>query len=403
MGHQRSGRGSIRAGGAALLLAAGLLLGPSVLPAQEVRVDMGAVLSELRPEIQRAMTEGRIPSATVALVAGDEIVWTGGFGEANRWADVPAVPSTVYLIGSTFKAMSTAALLQQMEQGEFALDDPVNDYLDGFSIRGEEPDQPVTFRHLLTHTSGLPGAFDGFPAWSDTAPPPLEDYLSDELEVVSPPLDSIRYSNLAYTLVGHLVEKFSGIPYREYVRDSVWAPLGMTSTAFIPTPSMQERMATPYVIEEDDPDSRPRPGQHFKAAVWPAGIVYGTVVNQARWLIANLNGGVYDDTRILDEETVRAMHTRQFDEFRWPESGGESWGGDPREYGLTWWVDTRDGDRHFAHSGSVPGYTAFLVGNEDDRLGFAILTNGDGAHPHLYRVADRAVNLMEANVISGGR
>jgi CubicO group peptidase (beta-lactamase class C family) len=81
---------------------------------------------------------------------------------SNLWARTPAAPNTVYLIGSTFKAMSTIALLQQMEQGKFKLDDRVNDYLTDFKIQGEDPQHPVTFRHLLTHTSGCPATSDRF-------------------------------------------------------------------------------------------------------------------------------------------------------------------------------------------------------------------------------------------------
>jgi len=62
---------------------------------------------------------------------------------------------------------------------------------------------------------------------------------------------------------------------------------------------------------------------------------------------------------------------------------------------LTWWVQVRNGERYFAHSGSVAGYTAFLLGNRDRKLGFAIMTNGNQAHPHLFKLADRAIDLME--------
>ena len=135
-------------------VAAMLLTAPRILSAQTVNIDR--VVAELEPEIQRALLAGNIPSASIALISGDRVVWTNAYGYSNLWARTPATPSTVYLIGSTFKAMSTIALLQQMEQGKFKLDDRVNDYLTDFKIQGEDPQHPVTFRHLLTHTSGLP-------------------------------------------------------------------------------------------------------------------------------------------------------------------------------------------------------------------------------------------------------
>src|SRR2546421_8624305 len=213
-----------------------LLFAPKFTAAQTVDVDR--VVAELEPEIQRMLLAGNIPSASIALIAGDKVVWTNGYGYSNLWARTPATPNTVYLIGSTFKAMSTTALLQQMEQGKFKLDDRVNDYLTDFKIQGEDPQHPITFRHLLTHTSGLPADFGPFPVWGDTVPPSLEDYLGKALKVTKPPLTSVTYSNMAYTLVAFLVQKFSGVPYKQYIQEHIFTPLEMTSTAFEPRPDM---------------------------------------------------------------------------------------------------------------------------------------------------------------------
>ena len=354
-------------------------------------INIDRVVADLEPEIQRALLEGKIPSASIALVAGDRVIWTGAYGYSNLWARTPATTNTVYLIGSTFKAMSTIALLQQMEQGKFKLDDRVNDYLTDFKIQNEDPQHPVTFRHLLTHTSGLPADFGPFPVWGDTAPPPLEEYLRKSLKVAKPPLTSVVYSNMAYTLIAYLVQKFSGVPYKQYIQEHVFTPLEMTSTAFEPTPEMGERLAVPYTVDEKTGSQVAT--VRLKASVWPAGIVYGTVLNQANWLIADLNGGVFKGKRIISEQTLEQMFTRQYDQFKGGIEG--IWGNETAGFGLTWWVQVRDGERYIAHSGSVPGYTAFLLGNRDRKLGFAILTNGDHAHPHLFKLADRAIDLLK--------
>jgi len=373
----------------AAAVAAMVLTAPRTLSAQTVNIDR--VIAELEPEIQRALLAGNIPSASIALISGDRVVWTNAYGYSNLWARTPATPSTVYLIGSTFKAMSTIALLQQMEQGKFKLDDRVNDYLTDFKIQGEDPQHPVTFRHLLTHTSGLPADFGPFPVWGDTVPPSLDDYLRKSLKVTKPPLTSVTYSNMAYTLVAYLVQKFSGVPYKQYIQEHIFTPLEMTSTAFEPRPDMEERLSIPYVVDEKTG------GQvgtvRLKASVWPAGIVYGTVLNQANWLITNLNGGVFKDKRLISQSTLDQMFTRQYDQFKGTIEN--LWGNETAGFGLTWWTQVRDGDRYIAHSGSVPGYTAFLLGNRDRKLGFAILTNGNRAHPHLFKLADKAIDLMK--------
>src|SRR5688572_12645683 len=209
---------SIFIGLAALILA-------SSQNAAAQRIDIERVTAELEPEIHRTMVEGKIPSASIALVSGDKVIWTGAYGYSNLWARTPATPSTTYLIGSTFKAMSTVALLQQMEQGKFKLDDRVNDYLTEFKIQNEDPKNPVTFRHLFTHTSGLPGGFGAFPVWGDTVPPPMAEYLGKSLVIGKPTGSVVIYSNVAYTLIGYLVEKFSGVPYKKYIQDNVFTPL----------------------------------------------------------------------------------------------------------------------------------------------------------------------------------
>jgi CubicO group peptidase (beta-lactamase class C family) len=373
-----------------LVFVAIILLASTPGSAQTVNVDR--VAAELEPEIQRTLLAGNIPSASVALISGDQVIWSNGYGYSNLWARTPASTNTVYLIGSTFKAMSTIALFEQMEQGKFKLDDRVNDYLTEFKIQGEDPQHPVTFRHLLTHTSGLPGGeFGPVSVWGDTAPPALVEYLAKSLKVEKPPLTSVTYSNLAYTLIAYLVQKFSGVPFKQYIQEHIFTPLEMTSTAFEPRPDMEERLSIPYTVDEKSGSQIP--AVRLKASVWPAGIVYGTVLNQANWLIANLNGGVFKGKRIISEATLEQMFTRQYDQFKGGIEG--IWGNETAGFGLTWWNEVRDGDRYFAHSGSVPGYTAFLLGNRDRKLGFAILTNGNRAHPHLFKLADRAMDLMK--------
>lgn len=359
-------------------------------------IDLKGLAPELEPAIRQAMIEGNIPSASVALVEGDKVIWSGGFGESNLWARTPATPNTVYLIGSTFKAMSTVALLQQMEQGKFKLDDPVGKYLD-FKIQGDDPKNPVTFRHLFAHTSGLDGDFGAVPLWSNDDVVKLYDFVRKSLKVAHPPMTKVEYSNAAFTFVGYLVEKFSGVPYRKYVQDNIWTPLEMTSTAFDPTPEMDERMSVPYVV--DPKTGRQTPVARLRAAVYPAGITYGTILDQSNWLITNLNGGIFKGKRIISEATMEQMMTRQYDQFKGGIEG--IWGNETAGFGLTWWTQVKDGERYFAHSGSLSGFTAFLLGNRDRKFGFAILTNGHRAHQHLFKLADRAMDLMKKHSQTG--
>ena len=111
-----------------------------------------------------------------------------------------------------------------------------------------------------------------------------------------------------------------------------------------------------------------------------------------RWLIANLNRGLYRGYRLISENTFEEAMSRQYDRFAGPIH--EGWLNETTGYGLSWWISERAGEKVFAHSGSVTGYTAFLAGNLDRRTGFAVLTNGNRSHRHLFELALKALDVL---------
>jgi CubicO group peptidase (beta-lactamase class C family) len=348
------------------------------------------VVAELEPEIRRAMVEGQIPSVTIALTAGEEIVWSAGFGETNLRTRTPATPRSVYIIASTLKTMVATVVMQLVAEGHFGLDDPVVDHLGDLELPAHDPANPITLRHLLTHTSGLGGGFSSVPVWADTVPRNIDRFLREGLRVLGPPGEGVRYSNPAFTLLAHMIQVATGEDFRDEVRRRIWEPLGMRSTAFAPTPRMEEVLAVPYRPAEGNGPLEPLARTRF--AEWPAGGAWGTVEDQARWIMASVNGGRIGDAVLLDAATAELMQTRQFEAFTGPMAGG--WGGDEAGYGLAWWTSMRRGERYIAHSGSVGGYTAFIHGNPERGLGVALLTNGNRAHPHLVRLSFLATDLM---------
>lgn len=377
----------------ALLVAATLCAGTEARP----QGPPGAI-EPVRAAIHAALERGEVPGLAITVVSGDRIVWSAGFGQANRWTGAPVSPSTVFVIGSTYKTLGALALLQQVDAGRIRLDAPLRRLLPELRIDGEIPSRPITVRHLLTHTSGLGNARGAAGVWSDSLPPAPEELLARGVTLEGPTGDTLLYSNLAYLIAGVLVERVTGVPYRRYVADSVFAALGMTATAFQPTPAMEERLATPY---RRSPDGGFVPAPRIKAVDYAAGMVYGTAPDLAHWLIANLNGGRFAGRRVLAESTLREMHTRQGDRFLGPRAGG--WGDHRTGYGLGWWVWPRDGETLIAHSGSVPGYTAFLAASLDRQVGVVILTNGDRAHATVTRLASIALASPGGEVREGDR
>lgn len=362
-----------------LLLLLALLL-PAAVPAQEPEVDVESIRSELEAAIQAEMDEGTA-SVSIAIVAGDRIVWTAAYGQANVTTGTAATPATVYSTGSTGKSLTATAVMQLVEAGKVELDAPANRYLGDPRIQDRlQADLPVTVRHLLSHISGLTCDVRTRPVFSRTLPPSLAE-LTGRSYSVRPPETEWEYCNAAYAIAGHLVERVSGLEYEEYLVRNVLEPVGATTSAPVrPTAEMEELMARTY---ERSDEGRPAPVRRVFFDVYPAGDLYLTAEDMARYLGAHLNGGTFGGGRILSAASVEEMHRPQA-----PELG--------RSYGLGFDVqEASDGHTIISHGGSVPGLNAHLIADVDARLGVYVMTNS-GGHGEIAR---KALELLRGSPI----
>jgi CubicO group peptidase (beta-lactamase class C family) len=192
------------------------------------------------------MEQGQ-PGYAAGLIREGRLVWAGGFGFADVDAGIPMTPKTVQNVGSVSKTVTTTAVLQLVEQGRLDLDADVNKYL-SFAVRNPHyPDAPITARQLLVHRSSVKDGRALAESYRcGDHPGPLGRWLSDyfsgpDLESnfhtwapgeANPPKSPRAYSNVAYGLLGHLVETVSGLDFADYCRRSILAPLGMRSSSF---------------------------------------------------------------------------------------------------------------------------------------------------------------------------
>jgi|GEM_PF-2375611 len=310
--------------------------------------------------------------SSVSVVKKNEIVWAKGFGHSNAEAGTPATPDTVYRCASVTKPVVTFGLLQLMEKGKFHLDDPVNHHLD-VKIRTEFEEQP-TIRDLLTHNSGMPTRVPPIFLEKDEAPN-LRDYIRDAARTVRPPRESWAYCNTGFAIVGHLIELFSGLPYDEYLRRNVLGPLEMDSSDFELTPKLRGRLAQGYK-RAGGPDKPLQPVEPYVLGMRPedpAGSMFSTVMDLAKFVVANMNGGAYKGKRVLGEETVEKMHRLQAG------SGGSRSG-----MALTWFRSIHDGHAMLSHTGGLPDYTNHVAFYPEEGVGICWLSNlqdGSGWRP----------------------
>ena len=182
--------------------------------------------------IESQMAYRNQPGLSVAVVYDQELVWAAGFGQADVAQQQPATPQTIYRIASITKLFTATAVLQLRDAGKLQLDDPVSKHLPWFNIQNPYTDAPpITLRHLLTHTAGLPRE-SAFPYWNDANFPSIEEIQAKlpEQTTVLPTEKRWKYSNLGLSLAGEVVTAVSGQPYPEYVEAHILKPLGMADT-----------------------------------------------------------------------------------------------------------------------------------------------------------------------------
>ena len=358
-----------------------VVLPGSAAVAQTGRFDLEKTKTVLSGLIEKTLAENGVPSMSIALVRGDSIVWKAAFGYTNMRTHTPATTETLYSTGSSFKSVTATAVMQLVEQGKIKLDDPINRYL-GESQVHDQADKPVTFTTLLSHWSGLNSGAETQPIWGRKLPKTLEE-MTSSLHSIRPPETKWEYNNFAYGTAGLLVQKISGVEYEKYMLEHVLKPLGVTTPHPVyPSPDMVERMALPYKAGGSFGKPAPEVQVHFD--VYPAGDIYLTAEDMARYLGAQLNGGVFQGHRILSEESVREMHTARF-------------GGD---YGFGFWIvkDSSSGHTLIHHGGAIGGQRAFLIGDLDAKVGVYYMTNSDylpdAAPPAQSEIVYAALHLL---------
>ena len=257
--------------------------------------------------------------------------------------------------------------MQLREQRKVRLDDPVTDYLPWFTFQLAAPDDPpLTIEHLLTHSSGLPREAGSH--WSDLDFPTaaeVRDLMSDRHAAFSPEV-RWKYSNLAYTIAGMVVEQVSGLPWAEYLQTNIFDPLGMSSSS---VDTEDAKMATGYGIRMPDGSRAVMPFVDARGMAAATGLT-STVEDMARFVSAQFRTGARGDDRLLSTASLREMHRVRMLENTWTSGQGIGFG-----------VRRVDGKIFIGHGGGYPGYTTNTSIQLDSKIGVIVLTNTNDSNP----------------------
>lgn len=310
----------------------------------------------------------RIPAISVAVVRGEQTVWSQGFGTIDRQQRVPASGDTIYSICSISKLFTAVAVMQQWEEGRLRLDEPVSSYLPWATLAADARESvPVTLRGLLTHSAGLPRE-SAHPYWTGPDFPfPTREEIRSGLPgqpSLHPASTTFQYSNLGITLAGEAVEAASGEPYDGYVTARILAPLGLADTRpGIPAGLYGKQLAVGWGALTPE-GVRPEVRLFDPRGITPAAGFSSTVNDLARfaaWQFRLLRTG---QPEVLRPSTLREMHRVH---YITPDRE-TSWG-----LGFAAWQ--MDGRNFVGHGGSCPGYRSTLMVEPASETAIAVAMN----------------------------
>ena len=336
-------------------------LPPREPPAGEHQLTSEDVNAWLDGKLPDALKNGDIPGAVVSVVKNGQVVTTRGYGWADTGASggqpVAVDPQkSLFRVASVSKIPTSIAAMQLVEQGKVDLDADIRAYLD-FEIE-RRFDEPLTLRHLLTHSAGFEEQISLTPGTD------LEAYVkNDPPAQVFAPGTTPGYSNYGMALAGYIVQRVSGQPFETYVREHVLEPAGMTTSTYEqPLPKgMASSLGPGYTST----------GEEVPFEVmgdFPAGSLTVSAPDFATFMNAQLSRS----PGLLREETWEQMWSPGLGEER---LGNRAKAG---EMGLGYFELTRHGRRIVEHSGDLQGWHSKFELYPEEKTGIFISYNGDG-------------------------
>lgn len=283
----------------ALMLACGTAPDAQAQPLQEAATNI--VFDE--------RSDAVAPTLSVLLMQDGAVLARVVDGMADPAQRVEAGIDTAFPAGSVTKVLTTALVMTEVDAGRLDLDAPIAPHvppeLRPVDATGAEVD--VTLRQLLSHQSGLPVTWDGFPGL-----PPVESreaYIAASRTIVHPPGERLVYSNVAFVLAGEIAAASAGMSFEDLAQDRLFDSLGMTRTSLSRTANYAGPLAAGHTL---GPDGTAEPEPHIDLTpMAAAGSLLTTPEDLARFATMLLAGGVFEGARILSEAAVREMMSLQ--------------------------------------------------------------------------------------------
>ena len=351
---------------------------------------------QLNETISKTLAAWNIPGASVAVVQGDD-VFTQGYGELEVGKPAKVNADTIFAIGSTTKAFTSALIGTLVDEDKLQWDDPVIKYLPDFELYDPWITQNVTVRDLLCHRLGL-----------ERAQKLYYHRGYDQREIIRrmrylKPAAGFRtqfhYANQQYGLVGLIIEAVTGKTWDDFVTERIFKAMNMSrSFSGYDRVSDHQNFASPHaVLDETYPAGVRFLGEmsaidNFKIIHEPAGSIHTSANDLTQWLKALLQNGA----PLLQQSTFNEITTPQMVMQNMMESelaplyvlhpATHFW-----TYGLGWWVMDVHGEKVLMHGGQMPGYNSVVAFYPQRKLGLAVMVNVHQTLSHaalFYAISD---------------
>jgi D-alanyl-D-alanine-carboxypeptidase/D-alanyl-D-alanine-endopeptidase len=316
---------------------------------------------------QFLVDHGGYPSITVGVVRGNNLIYARAFGVKDRASKSPATVDTLYKVGSVGKVFTATLLMMMRDSGKLNLDDPVERYLpDGVHLQHDSKgEDSITFRHLATHSSGLPEWPTDDPKVYDPDPSLSNEerfaaFTKDRLEF---PIGArFRYSGDGYSLLGIALERLGGDSYENLLRKKLFEPLGMRDTVITVTNEQRSRIPHQYAWDGAEVNKDPaEPGDQWEFAT---SAHFSDVPDMAKFLSVQLRAGT-NGLSPVSGGTLRQMQTPQRLQNNWDDA-----------IGMGWWIEpnTEIGDIVW-HKGGSRGFGSYVALSQRFQIGVVLFTN----------------------------
>ncbi len=343
-------------------------------------VDAQQLPSDLDAYVARAMKTFDVPGLSIAVVKDGKVVLLKGYGIRKLGEPMRVDENTLFGIGSNTKAFTAAAIATLVDAGKLDWDDPVYERLKGFEMYDPYVSKEMRIRDLLCHRSGLGLGEGDLMFWPHTT------FTRDEVVYrvrFLKPATSFRsqfaYNNLMFVTAGQVVAENGGKTWDEYVREKIFAPLGMNSTNSS-TDMFNPNGDWAYPHEKVDGKLQPIPFENLDNA-GPAGSINSSAADMSKWVLMQLNHGKISgsETRIFSEKSGQAMWTQQT-VIPVSQVGSEELKAirpNLAGYGLGWFLRDYKGRMIVGHTGGVAGFVTMVSLVPQENLGIVILTNAE--------------------------